>query len=437
VDGRSRSIRFPDRARAAALAALLWGAPACPYPLDGADATGIARLEGYQLAQAGKIPGPKQPPGALLSLAQVDLRLLDRPDLELPPADPLVSSQLRNLLGTEADRYGIAVLDLSDPEHPRYAEHNAARRFGPGSVGKVLVALALFQALADVYPQDLEPRRRILREATLVADGFIHVDSHKVPLWDRGAQRLRYRPIAEGDAGNLYTYLDWMLSASANAAASMIMKHAMLLRHFARAYPVSPEQAQDYFTGTAKTDLTADLARLMQDPVGRNGLDPGSLRQGSFFTRDGKRRVPGTNSYATPRELLRFLLAMEKGQLVDPFSSREMKRLLYVTQRRIRYASSPALSDAAVYFKSGSMYRCRPEADFQCRKYQGNVENWMNSVAIVEAPAESRDLHYLVVVMSNVLRQNSAVEHQTLATRLHRLIERYHAARQAAPAGAE
>jgi hypothetical protein len=32
-----------------------------------------------------------------------------------------------------------------------------------------------------------------------------------------------------------------------------------------------------------------------------------------------------------------------------------------------------------------------------------------------------------VVVMSNVLRKNSAVEHQTLATRLHRLIEGYHA----------
>jgi len=437
MDKRSRSIRFPDGARTVALAALLWAAPACPFPLDGADATGIGRLEGYRLAQAGKIPGPKQPSGALLSLEQVDLRLLDHPHLELPAADPLFSSGLRNLLGTQTDRYGIAVLDLSDPDHPRYAEHNAARRFGPGSVGKVLVALALFQALADLYPQDLEARRRILREAKVIADGFIHVDSHKVPLWDRGAQRLRYRPIAEGDAGNLYTYLDWMLSASANAAASMVMKHAMLLRHFARAYPVSPQQAQDYFAGTAKAALTADLARVMQEPVSRNGLDPDSLRQGSFFTRDGKRRVPGTNSYATPRELLRFLLAMEKGQLVDPFSSREMKRLLYLTQRRIRYASSPALSDAAVYFKSGSMYRCRPEADFQCRKYQGNVENWMNSVAIVEAPAASRNLYYLVVVMSNVLRQNSAVEHQTFATRLHRLIERYHAGRQAAPAAAE
>jgi hypothetical protein len=50
----------------------------------------------------------------------------------------------------------------------------------------------------------------------------------------------------------------------------------------------------------------------------------------------------------------------------------------------------------------------------------------MNSVAIVEVPAGNHRLHYLVVVMSNVLRKNSAVEHQSLATRLHRLIEGYH-----------
>ncbi len=63
------------------------------------------------------------------------------------------------------------------------------------------------------------------------------------------------------------------------------------------------------------------------------------------------------------------------------------KRLIYMTQRRIRYASSPALNDAAVYFKSGSLYRCKPEEGFVCRKYEGNVENLMNSVAIVESPA--------------------------------------------------
>jgi hypothetical protein len=50
----------------------------------------------------------------------------------------------------------------------------------------------------------------------------------------------------------------------------------------------------------------------------------------------------------------------------------------------------------------------------------------LNSVAIIEAPAADPQLYYMVVVMSNVLRKNSAVVHQTLATRIHRILEKYY-----------
>ncbi len=53
----------------------------------------------------------------------------------------------------------------------------------------------------------------------------------------------------------------------------------------------------------------------------------------------------------------------------------------------------------------------------------------MNSVAIVESPAATGDLFYVVTLMSNVLRRNSAVDHQTFATRTHRLIQSFHAPR--------
>jgi hypothetical protein len=119
---------------------------------------------------------------------------------------------------------------------------------------------------------------------------------------------------------------------------------------------------------------------------------------------------------------------MEQGRLVDEFSSREIKRLLYMTERRIRYASSPALRDSAVYFKSGSLYSCKQEEGFTCGKYMGNVRNYMNSVAIVETATEEYQLDYIVTLISNVLRKNSAVEHQTLGTRIHRLIEKAHPA---------
>jgi hypothetical protein len=165
------------------------------------------------------------------------------------------------------------------------------------------------------------------------------------------------------------------------------------------------------------------FVRTFHGPITRNGLELERFRQGSFFTRYGKRVVPGTTSYGTARELTKYMLRMERGHLVDAFSSRELKRLLYMTERRIRYAASPALADSAVYFKSGSLYSCKPEPGFVCKKYHGNVKNYMNSVAIIESPAGGDRLHYIVTLISNVLYKNSAVDHQTLATRVHRLLE--------------
>ena len=92
---------------------------------------------------------------------------------------------------------------------------------------------------------------------------------------------------------------------------------------------------------------------------------------------------------------------MEQGKLVDAFSSLEIKRLLYITERRIRYGSSGVLRSSAVYFKSGSLYSCEPEEGFTCKKYHGNKRNFMNSLAIIETPAGQNRLHYMVTVLSN------------------------------------
>jgi hypothetical protein len=99
-----------------------------------------------------------------------------------------------------------------------------------------------------------------------------------------------------------------------------------------------------------------------------------------------------------------------------------------MTERRIRYASSPALASAAVYFKSGSLYDCEPEPGFNCGPYRGNAKNFMNSVAIIESPAQDRKLHYAVTLISNVLRKNSAATHQALANEIQHELERVHAA---------
>ncbi|MEE8343127.1 MAG: hypothetical protein V3R51_04930 [Gammaproteobacteria bacterium] len=396
------------------------------YPLYGSEDRGIGRLEQARLAHEGVIPGRKKISGELLSLEQVDLRMLDRKDFKLPKPDPEFTRKIVKLLGGNASRYGVAVLDLSDPEHPLYAEHNGEMPQNPGSVGKIVVGTAIFQALADIYPRSVKKREAMLRETMITADEFIHWDEHKVRMWNPQTRRLTRRPIKLGDQATLWVWLDWMLSASSNAAAATCMEHAMLMVHYGKDYPVSSAEAKRFFAETPKSKLRDLAVRTFQEPLTRNGINLEQLRQGSIFTSTGKKKVPGTRSYATAKELMNFLLRLEQGLIIDEFSSREIKRMLYMTERRIRYASSPALRDAAVYFKSGSLYSCAPEEGFKCKKYHGNKYNYMNSIAIVESPAENPRHYYLVTLLSNVLRRNSAVDHQTFATRVHRIIEKLH-----------
>jgi len=415
-------MRFRGVATAAALAAALWSSAGHTYPLDAYPETGIRRLEELRLANEGKIADVKQPPGALLPLKAVDLRLAGM-TFDLPAPDPAFNQQLAALLGGNLASYGLAVLDLTDPARPRYAEHNGDYRQNVGSVGKIVVALALFQALADTYPKDTGARERILKTTVVTADGFSQYDHHTVRMYNVETKALTRRAIQVGDKATLWEFVDWMMSPSSNSAAGMVMREAMLLRQYGTAYPVPEAEIKRFFSQTPKSELTALFEKTFFEPITRNGLDLAQLRQGSFFTATGKQVVPGPgDSYGTARELMRYLLRMEEGRLVDEWSSREIKRLMYVTERRIRFASAPALAGAAVYFKSGSLYECAKEPGFVCGQYMGNVKNYMNSIAIIEYPAGDRKIHYMVTLISNVLRKNSAAEHQALAARLQQLM---------------
>ena len=399
--------------------------PSIGYPLDGYKDTGIVRLEAYRIAQQGS-DGGVLPFGAMLATRSIGLSLTDFPDFEIPPVDTEFSADLVEVLGGDAGGYGVAVLDLTDPTQPVYAAHQPDRQMHPASVGKVLVAVGFFQALADAYPGDLSARQKILNDTIVTADRFIRRDHHEVPFWEFGDEVIERRPIVEGDAANLWTWLDWMMSPSSNAAGSIVLQQAMLLQHFGKTYPVSAKQGTAYFAETSPARLRADLVSVLQDSLRRSGLNPGRLRQGSFFTREGRARVPGGKSWASSRAWMDLLVAMEKGQLVDPWSSAQIKKLLYLTEQRIRYASAPALDGAAVFYKSGSLYKCRSEKGFVCRNYQGNQWNFMNSIAVVESIRRSPKLRYAVVVNSNVLRKNAVEEHRALAARIHRLLEERH-----------
>ena len=412
------------------LAVLLAAAGAHAYPLDGAESTGIPRLQAYQDVLKGSVKGPYIPPGAQYPGARIELSLQDQPEFQLPAPDPELSKRLAALAGGDASVYGIALLDLTDPKHPVYAEHNPDMKLNPGSVGKLMVMLGWMQTLADVYPDDVAARHKVLHDTMMTADSWMGFDEHTVPVWNPGDKAVTNRVIRNGDTWNVYTYMDHMISKSSNAAAALMQRELLLLNHFGKEYPADAAREEEYLTKTPKPELIKDLFHVTQDPIPRSGLDLNTLRQGGFFSKPGKARVPGTSSYATARSLMEYMVQMEKGKLVDPFSSLEAKRILYATDRRIRYASAPVLKDSAVFFKSGSLYDCGGGDCPKALKYKGTVKNYMNSVILVETPDRAVPLRYYVTLLSNVLGRNSAVVHQTMGTRIHRLMEERHPAGQ-------
>ncbi|MBN2410808.1 serine hydrolase [candidate division KSB1 bacterium] len=392
------------------------------YPYDGYEYTGIRRLAYIKHVVDGTRKGTKPVPGSLLSISDVKLNLVNsRGDSlnELPTADPALEKQIDALFPNRDESYSLALLDITPGKKVRFASRQMERQFMPGSVGKLAIAAGLFTELKRIYPDSEEKRHQLLKTRQITADKWIQTDSHTVPVFDPVTNSFVSRRLQLGDVFSLYEWVDHMLSASANAAASVVWKELILMREFGEKYPVSYEQEQEYFKNTPKSKLQEIAISVVNDPLREIGIAQQDWQLGSFFTGTGKAIVPGTRSYGNPKALLQYLIALERGKIVDEWSSLQIKRLLYMTARRIRYASSPAIQNAAVYFKSGSQYKCKEEPDFKCGQYMGNVENYMNSVAIIEQPDGQI---YLIALMSNVLRKNSAVEHQSLATFIDRII---------------
>lgn len=400
-------------------AALLLGCSfALGYPLDGIDDSGIRRLEGFQLAQT--TPGaPKLAPGQLWSSEDIALRLADYdgPDFDALPEDPGLAAFLAKALRSRDPSYAMVLVDISDPQAIRWAGLRPDLKQNAGSVGKLICMAALFHALAEAFP-DIEERQRVLSEAVSRAGNWVSNESHKVPKWDPNLKRNLYSVINPRDEFRLSEWLDHAISASANGAGSIIWREAMLVRHFGSEYPKSFEDSERFFAETPKAELARLALAVVTEPLANAGIDTSNLQQGSFWTTNSKQKVPGTISFATPRELARLLFRIEQGRLIDEWSSLEMKKYMYLTKRRYRYSYAPELGDDAVFFKSGSLYSCRPEEGFVCGKYMGNVRNMMNSVAMVEGRSED-DPAYIVTLMSNVLRFNSAWDHSRIAAAVH------------------
>ncbi|MFT5143336.1 MAG: hypothetical protein ACI80V_001538 [Rhodothermales bacterium] len=368
---------------------------------------------------AGEMPGTAPAPGARKAWGDIQLNLSGGPLGALPESDPDLQKKVSGLFAGLDPSYGFALLDVTPGRAPRFASNKANTQYAPGSVGKLAILAGLFAELERLYPNDPEARRKLLMERSLAGGNWVLPNSHAVPIFNPATKAYASRAVNATDVFTLFEWADHMISASSNAAASLVWKEVMLMRQFGPAYPPDPDVEATFWKNTTGPAKQALAVSVVNDPLREVGIGLDEWQLGTMFTAGGQRVVPGTRSYATAKALLTYLLRIEEGAMVDAWSSLEMKRLMYQTQRRIRYASAPQLATAAVYFKSGSLYRCKAEEGFECGQYRGNVDNYMNSLATIET-ADGRV--YMVTLMSNVLRKNSAADHQALASRIERIM---------------
>lgn len=392
------------------------------YPIDGYDYAGIKRLYQIRKMQLDSIKYGRIPKGAYKKLGDIKLNLLNKKTdslKELLVTDADFEQKLKKI--TPEGNFSFAVMDMSKPDNLRYAEHRENIGYQPGSVAKIAVLLAVFDQLQKLCPDSYEERVNYLKKIKVTSRYWGLGDHHTVPIYDIEKNKLVKRQVIATDEFSLFEWLDHMLSVSNNGAASIMFREAILMAAFQQEYFfLTDEKAENYFKETPRATLTNLANTVVNEPLRTLGIAEEEFKLGGMFTRGPEKYVGRKGgSIATPKGLMKFLVKLEQGKAIDTPSSLEMKRLLYMTDRRIRYAKSPRLDAAAVYFKSGSLYKCDRVKNPDCAKYAGNVFNFMNSVIIVE---HDNGIKYIVCLMSNVLNRNSAGAHLYLASKIDDII---------------
>lgn len=400
------------------------------YPIDGYETTGIARLYQLRKFQLDSVKYSRIPAGAYKKLADIKLNLVNRNKdsvKDLLVVDKDFERKLSRII--PAGAYSMTVMDMSNPDKLRYAEHRENVGYQPGSVGKIAVLLAVFDQLQKLCPNSWEDRAGYLKNIKVTSRYWGTGDHHTIPVYDIEKDKLTKRQVIASDEFSLYEWLDHMVSVSNNGAASVMYREAMLMAAFGQDYFfLDAEKAENYFKETSRDSLTNLANSVVNEPLRKLGIKEDEWKLGGMFTRPAGKYVGRKGgSIGTPKGLMKFLVQLEQGNVVDKESSLEMKRLLYLTDRRIRYAKSPRLDSAAVYFKSGSYYKCDREKNPDCKSYAGNVFNYMNSVIIVEHP---NGLKYIVCLMSNVLNKNSAGAHMYMASKIDDIIDETNVAKK-------
>ena len=433
------------------------------YPIDEGERTGIRRLEWQYNVDFGEARGRKLDPGGRWPGRQIELKMTGARDFDLTPEtakDPQLQAALEQMLKKwRWSRYHVAILDITDPDKPRFAGVKEHVSQTPGSVAKVLTAAGLLNELKKRYPDDIGKREQLLRSHQVTADDWSRTDSHEVPfILDEANTKASYRRIRTGHTFTLWQWMDHALSASNNSAASTIWREAALMKLLGNDYPPATYD-KDLWARWDRDQMSEASFGVINEPLSDAGMDPEVFRLRLYFTSGANRYIRSKPSGLTPFALVRWMLKVEQGLMVDEWSSLELKKMLYLTRRRVRYLYTNSLDNYGAFFKSGSLYRFSENAERI--QYQGDIINVLNTLveidtsealpmvepepelepsaaevmtdAITEPAPKTTDTTdddaakpqpyvYIVAVMSNELKRNAAIDHSKLAEAIHAAI---------------
>lgn len=420
------------------------------YPIDEYERTGIRRLKIQRDAVLGLRKGTRLVPGAKWPAANIQLRMRERGrDFELTPStpkDPALQSALEKVLKQWSwRRYNVAIVDITDPERPRFAGVNEHSSQTPGSVAKVLVAAAMLEQLRARFPGDIAAREKVLKGHVVTADDWAMSDSHEVPVvTGEQLDQVANRRVRIGDSFTLWEWMDHALSASNNSAAAMIWREATLMQLLGEQYPPA-SYGPELWSKLGKDALTQASFAVVDKPLVDAGLSPEAFKLRLYFTKGAGKYIRSQPCGATAFSLVQWMVRVEQGRMIDEWSSVELKKMLYLTRRRVRYLHTHLLHDFGAFFKSGSLYQFSPEAPRI--QYQGDKVNVLNSLIEIDTSppppeavqvvtgsaakssrkaaavdAAGKPYVYIVAVMSNELKRNAAMDHARLAEAIHTIV---------------
>ena len=129
---------------------------------------------------------------------EINFNLLNYEDRDVdnfPEVDPALQKVVTRFFNSLEKDYSISIMDITEEPPVRYAEHRPTSGYQPGSVGKLAVLLGFFTELTNIYGNDWEAKRALLKSKLVWCGKWGIPNSHTVPFYDITKDKLEKRHV--------------------------------------------------------------------------------------------------------------------------------------------------------------------------------------------------------------------------------------------------